>query len=261
MQAFLEAVRFLTQIPVPWLPAMSDDYETKIARSVGWFPAVGLLVGLIGLAAGCVAGLFWPGAPLVRALFVSIAFGVVTAGLHLDGLSDTFDATLSWRPRERMLEIMKDSRIGAMGALALIAVFLLKVTLLAAAGEQWWHAALLAPMLGRWADSFGIFFFPAAKEGGLGKTFHHTVRRSDFVVGTVFVWFVLIGLAAWPGPYAIHQALRGVVALLLVLVAAAYFCRAWVQQLGGLTGDTYGALNEIGEVVALAALSATPLAF
>ena len=257
LKSFFEAIRFLTLVPIPWLKATSDDFEQTIADCMAWFPAVGLLVGLMGCAAGFVAGFFWPQSPLVRALAVVIVTAIGTAGLHLDGLSDTFDATMSWRSRERMLEIMKDSRIGAMGSLALIAVFLLKVAFLAAAGEGWWRGALLAPMLGRWADIYGIFFYPAAREGGLGKTFHDKVKKRDFGWGSLFVFVVLMGLAFLPGTQPITQnAVRSLLALALVFSVAVYLCRKWVKQLGGLTGDTYGALNEIGETVALAAMSA-----
>ncbi len=255
MKSFFEAIRFLTLIPIPWLRSTSEDFEQTIANCMAWFPAVGLLVGLMGCAAGFVANYFWPQSALIRALAVVIVTAIATAGLHLDGLSDTFDATMSWRSRERMLEIMKDSRIGAMGSLALIAVFLLKVGFLAAAGEGWWRAALLAPMLGRWADIYGIFFYPAAREGGLGKTFHDKVKKRDFAWGSLFV-LVVMALVAVFGTQPAQNGLRSLVALGLVFVATVYLCRKWVKQLGGLTGDTYGALNEIGEGVALAAMSA-----
>jgi adenosylcobinamide-GDP ribazoletransferase len=256
-QDFFEAIRFLTLIPVPsfpWLKSTSEDFEQTIANCMAWFPAVGLLVGLMGCAAGVVAGFFWPQSALVRALAVVIVTSIVTGGLHLDGLSDTFDATMSWRSRERMLEIMKDSRIGAMGSLALIAVLLLKVGFLAAAGERWWQAALLAPMLGRWADIYGIFFYPAAREGGLGKTFHDKVKRRDFVWGSAFV-VLAMGLVAVFGAQPVQALTHSFMAWALAFAAAVYLCRKWVQQLGGLTGDTYGALSEMGEAVVLGAMS------
>lgn len=236
-----EALRFLTVLPVPGLPPMQG---ATIARSIPWFPAVGLVLGLLLLPVGWLAGLLW-GAP-VQAVLLVVCWGALTAGLHLDGLSDTFDAVMSWRPRERKLEIMKDSRIGAMGAIALIAVLLLKVAFLAQAGDQWWVAVLLAPLWGRWADVYGIVWFPAAREGGLGRTFHAQVRRRDFYLTTLatsVAAFLLGGVA-------------GLLAGLLVWGMAWLVARWWTRDLGGLTGDTYGALCELGEVVALAALTA-----
>jgi len=258
--ALLEAIRFLTLIPLPFMPATTgEDYEKTIARSMAWFPAVGVLIGATGCAAGLVAGALWN--DLARAVAAVVVIGLVTSGLHLDGLSDTFDAMMSWRPRERKLEIMKDSRIGAMGALALIAVILLKVAFVTAAGDSWWRAILLATALGRWADLYGIFFFPAAREGGLGRNFRNFTRRSDLAFATGQMVVIVAGVciaglapAAWP-----LALLRGGVACGLVLLTAHVVFTRWTRELGGLTGDTYGAMCEIAEVVTLAAISARPL--
>ncbi len=236
-----EAIRFLTALPVPGLPPMT---EAGIVRSMAAFPIVGLVIGAGGAAVGFVAGWLW-GEPL-RAVAIVIAFMLLTLGLHLDGIADTCDAVFSWRPRERKLEIMKDSRIGTMGALGLLAIVALKIGGLVTLGEHWWMGTLLAPMWGRWADIYGIFFFPAAREGGMGRTFHDQVRRLDFVIATISAlvigvvlslpWGALVVLAVWP---VIH------------LLAG-----RMVASLGGLTGDTYGALAEVGEVVTLLTLAA-----
>ncbi|MFV9506082.1 MAG: adenosylcobinamide-GDP ribazoletransferase [Oscillochloridaceae bacterium umkhey_bin13] len=236
-----EALRFLTIIPLPGLPPMN---ERSMVRAIPWFPTAGLLIGAILVGLGAAAGMFW--GDLVRAVLLVVVWGVITGGLHLDGLSDTFDAVMSWRPRERKLEIMKDSRIGAMGALALIAVLLLKVALLTEAGAYWWQAILLAPILGRWADLYGIYWFPAAAEGGLGRTFHDQVQRRDFWLATLGTLAVALIVAGIPG----------LLAWLSVGLGAYLLAWWWTRDLGGLTGDTYGALCEIGEVLALASLIA-----
>jgi adenosylcobinamide-GDP ribazoletransferase len=240
VNALLEAIRFLTILPVPGQPA-SD--ERGITAAIPWFPAVGLLIGLLLLPVGWLAGWLW--GDLVRAVLLVVAWGIVTGGLHLDGLSDTFDAVMSWRSRERKLEIMKDSRVGAMGALALIAVLLLKVAWLHAAGDGWWLALLLAPVWGRWADMYGIYRFPAARAGGLGRTFHAQVRQHDVVLSTLAVVLLSALVGQW------HGLLAGV----LVWGGTHLLARWWTRDLGGLTGDTYGALCELGETVALAALA------
>ena len=236
-----EALRFLTLIPIGGLPPMSN---TTIGKAVPFFPAVGLIIGALLLPVYGVAGWLW--GPFVAATLVVVVWGILTGGLHLDGLSDTFDAVMSWRPRERKLEIMKDSRIGAMGAMALVAVLLLKVAFLAAAGNHWWQALLLAPMLGRWADIYGIVGFPPAREGGLGRTFQDDVRPSDFVIATI-----VISLAA-----LLIAGLHGLIAVTLVWLVTHIIARWWTRDLGGLTGDTYGALCEIAEVVVLATIAA-----
>ncbi|CAN5678406.1 adenosylcobinamide-GDP ribazoletransferase [soil metagenome] len=241
LQPLGEAVRFLTAFPVPGLPPMK---EATVARAMVAFPVVGFLIGACGAGAGLVAGWLF-GEPL-RAVAVVVAWMVVTWGLHLDGLADSADALFSWRSRERKLEIMKDSRIGTMGSLALISSVLLKVGALYALGPLWWVGALLAPMWGRWSDIYGIFFFPAAREGGMGRNFNDQVRKRDFVFASISA--ILIGGLLLP-PWG---ALVGIIAL-----AVAHLLARWmVGVLGGLTGDTYGALSEVGEIVVLLSLAA-----
>jgi adenosylcobinamide-GDP ribazoletransferase len=235
-----EALRFLTILPIPGLPVMS---EASIGRAIAFFPLAGAVIGALLAGLGLVAGALWEAS--VRPVVLVVAWGVITAGLHLDGLSDTFDAVMSWRPRERKLEIMKDSRIGAMGALALIALLALKATWLGAAGDGWLRAVWLAPILGRWADIYGIFWFPPAREGGMGRSFQSQVRSADFIFATAAAILLAVALGG----------VRGLVALALAWLASQLLAMWWTRDLGGLTGDTYGALCEIAEVVTLATLA------
>lgn len=250
LAALLEAIRFLTILPVPWQPASPaspaspTEAERQIAVAIPWFPIVGLLIGGLLLPVGGLAGGLWN--ETVRAVLLVVVWGVLTGGLHLDGLSDTFDGVMSWRPRERKLEIMKDSHIGAMGVLALVAVLLLKVAWVQASGHAWWQAVLLAPLWGRWATISAIVWFPPAREGGLGRGFRDEVRRRDFVLVTLVALLVA----------ALVGGLTGVLAGLFVWGITHLLARWWVRTLGGLTGDTYGALCEVGEVAALAVLAA-----
>jgi adenosylcobinamide-GDP ribazoletransferase len=239
-----EALRFLTLLPVPGLPAMT---EAGIVRAIPWFPLAGALIGALLLPIGWLGETVWGAG--VRAALLVAAGGIITGGLHLDGLSDTFDAVMSWRPPEHKLEIMRDSRIGAMGALALVAVLLLKYAFLAAAGADWWRGVVLAPLWGRGADINGLLFLPAARAGGLGRIFHEQVRRSDFRLAS----------AAAAGIALIVAGPRGLLAGLLVWGCSHLLARWWTRDLGGLTGDTYGALCEIGEVIALAVFTITCL--
>jgi adenosylcobinamide-GDP ribazoletransferase len=236
------ATRFLTTFPLPWPAATQHD---GIARALPFFPLVGAMIGMALLGIGSVAGLFWP--PLAQAALIVVAWGILTGGLHLDGVSDTFDALMSWRPRERKLEIMKDSRIGAMGALALLAVLLLKVTLLASAGEIWWCAVLSTPILGRWAMISAIARFPPARADGLGSSVQGRLPTAHLVVVSSAVALAVAGIAG----------VAGLCGFLLAGVGAHILGRWWTHELGGLTGDTYGAICELTEVIALATLTAT----
>ncbi len=257
MIALLEAIRFLTLIPIPFgLPKDRSDYERNIAQSMRWFPIVGALIGGAGALAAWASGWFWP--TPVGAVFAVTAMAMLTGGLHLDGLADTFDALLSWRSRERKLEIMKDSRIGTMGALALFAVLMLKIALIAALPQaRVWIALPIACAIGRWADLYGVFFFPAASEGGLGANYHRHTRRVDFWAATLLL-LLLCGAAFVLLPDG-ELIARIALAAAGALVASHLIFARWTRTLGGLTGDTYGAINEIVEVIALAVMAAGAL--
>jgi adenosylcobinamide-GDP ribazoletransferase len=237
-----EALRFLTIIPVPGLP---PTIEETVPCAIRYFPIAGLAIGALLAAIGWIAGAFWN--ETVRAVLLVVAWGVMTAGLHLDGLSDTFDGVMSWRSRERKLEIMRDSRIGVMGALALAAALGLKGVFLAGAGHDWIMAVALAPVLGRWADVYGIMRFPPAREGGLGRTFQSHLRPGDFLIATGTALILALALGG----------MHGLIALALVWLVTHLLGRWWTRDLGGLTGDTYGALCEIAEVVTLATMTAS----
>ncbi len=237
------AVRFLTLVPVP---GSSDAATHDVTGALYLFPLVGLFIGALSVGSGFAAYYLF-GAP-VHAVAAVAATSIVTAGFHLDGLADTCDALFSWRTRERKLEIMKDSRIGAMGAVALVLVIALKITALLALGEQWWIGALLSPVFGRWAEIYGIARFPAAKNEGLASD----VQTSD-PSGHLPPASGLTVVAATPLLY------YGEWYLLLTAFGAAFLVIHWfadaiTESLGGLTGDVYGAMSEIGEVVALLAI-------
>jgi adenosylcobinamide-GDP ribazoletransferase len=215
-----------------------------MARSTAAFPLVGLLIGGLGAAAGALA--LWVWGPPLHLLCVVLAWTLLSGALHLDGLADSCDALFSWQPRERKLEIMKDSRIGTMGALALVLVLLLKLAALHHLGSQWWLGALLAPLWGRWADVYGLFFFPPARQEGLGRAFGAQVRFADFLAATLSA-LLCSALFTFPG---------GVLLGLAVWGLTHFLARRMVRSLGGLTGDAYGALCECGEVIALLCLAA-----
>ncbi len=243
MQPLTTAVRFLTLLPWPISPATSTAQD--VTRAIAWFPVAGLIIGLLLLPVGWLTGTVWDAG--VRAVGIVIVWGIITAGLHLDGLSDTFDAVMSWRPRERKLAIMRDSQVGVMGVLAVVAVLLFKFVWLQTSDDNWWRAVILAPVWGRWAQVYGLHWFPSARNDGLGHAFQsQTGGQRSFFAATAAALLITISVAP----------LYGIVAGLLVWGSVLLLAYWWNRVLGGLTGDTYGALCEISEVVVLATLAA-----
>lgn len=235
MKGFRAALGFLTL-----LPAGGGSLEGALA----WFPLAGLLLGAAAAGAWLLAAWAW-GSPLLAGLAAVAAGTVLSGALHLDGLADTCDAACSWRSRERKLEIMRDSRIGTMGALGLAFDLLARVGALTALGSWAPWGVLLAPVWGRWSALYALVWFPPARPDGLGRAFREAGRRRDFPLATATAllagglllppWGVAAGLAAW---IPVHLAARSL-----------------ARDLGGQTGDTCGALSETAEVAFLLILT------
>jgi len=181
---FLAAVRFLTILPIPGKRGCATS---EMAGSALFFPIVGLLIG--GVAAGAVfllAGVF---PPWLVAVLVVVLLGAVSGAFHLDGLADTADAFMSSRPKDQMLDIMKDSRIGVMGLAAVIWVFAAKVAALASLEPDLLiRASLLAPLAGRCAMVLALAILPSARPGGLGEIFCKGTRPVHAVFAAVVLF-------------------------------------------------------------------------
>jgi cobalamin 5'-phosphate synthase/cobalamin synthase len=240
------ALSFLTRIPVGRLEY--EDFWARLGKEAGLFPLVGAIVGAAGLLAARLTGLLW--GPPVSALAVVLVSVWLTNAFHLDGLMDSADGLLSHRSRERMLEIMKDSRVGAMGAIAGALDLLARFALVLALPEAWRVPALItAPMLGRMAIPLVARLFPKAGSG-LGAGWAASVGPVQ--IGTALLIGIggSVGLGAFWGP-ALAGALRGLAVSIVVVLVTTGLARRWSGVLGGLTGDIYGALAEIGEITAL----------
>lgn len=236
------AFRFLTVVPVPGREA---EGAGALGRAAWWFPLVGLGLGLVLAVADRV--LAWVFPPLLGALLVVSLWKVLTGGIHLDGLADCLDG-LAGRDVPQRLAIMRDSRIGAYGALGLVAVFLASLVALAEL-PPWLRPAVLvlAPVTGRIAPLLAGAFLPAATPlGGLGGAF---VASLSPAAGPVLAAGALALAGALLGIWAMAAAIAG---LGLALLGSALVAR----RLGGITGDGLGASVELGELGVLLAAAA-----
>lgn len=234
MRGLLVAIGFLTRIPVPH--AVFGDADARV-RSLPWYPLVGLLIGgLLYLLAWAIHG--WP--PLLSAAVILAAWVALTGALHLDGLADSADAWVGGiGDRARALAIMKDPNCGPMGVVALVLTLLLKFAALASAPA--WPGLLLAPLLARAALVAAFLFVPYVRAGGLGEG----LAGSSRTINVVVLMLVAAGCAC--------AGLRGIAALLVAIALFALWRRACLRRLGGMTGDTCGALAELTEAAVLLA--------
>lgn len=216
-----------------------------LARSMFWFPWVGLILGLGFFACfGILAVLpfFLPVAVAVLLVVTVLA----TRGLHLDGLADTVDGLGGGKTPKERLAIMKDSHLGAFGAMSLVLVLLLKFALLVTC---WWKveptSLILYPVLSRWGMVFLAYLSPYARaEGGLGEAMTTGVSGRVTLGATISALVLAAALARLTG--LLLLALSGVVVWLISI----YF----KKKLGGITGDVLGAANEVLEIMVLGGL-------
>jgi len=235
IKTFLIALQFLTTITIS--RRFFVDFQ-ELTASLAYFPAIGLILG--GLLAGLdqLLSLFWPSS--IRAVLETISLIILTRGLHLDGLADTLDALGSNASRENALQIMKDSRIGAFGAMALVMCLLLKTKGLEVISEKGlWQAMVLTPALSRWGlhvlASFSIY---ARREGGLGAAFVGRPTRATLPWAALTAGIASLLLCEWKGLYLF------VGTTLFSWLMSRYF----QKRLGGVTGDVLGAHLEWTEM-------------
>ena len=244
MNGLRSALAFLTILPV------APQGPGGLATARGWFPLVGLLVGVI--LAGIDLLLHWgyplfnddyngfP--PLLSAAILAVTLVALTRALHLDGFMDCCDALLGGFTRERRLEILRDSHVGAFavaGAACLLLVKVAALVSLPSAGRVW--LLLVFPCLSRWAMLVALELFSYVRREGIGVPFQRQGGRWQLLVGFLVALAVVV---AFSGPAGL--------ALMAGATAVALGLGAWASRLlGGVTGDVYGAVNESAEAVTL----------
>ncbi len=237
MTEFWLALSFLTTIPAPAIPFV----EGGLGRSAKWFPLVGLIIGSILTGSHWLLGLVLPGS--VTAVLIVALWAWLTGGLHLDGLADCGDGLLAAANRERRLEILQDSRIGAFGAILLVLFLMAKVTAVATLSAPA-VGLILAPTLARWFLLIAARQ-PSARPGGMGDSFAASLTPKTFAFAVILpVLLVVVG--GWRGG-------QTVLAVLLALIVTFAILGMARSRLGGVTGDVFGLVVEMTELAVLLA--------
>jgi adenosylcobinamide-GDP ribazoletransferase len=242
VSSLVAALRFLTRIPIPG----PDTRPGDLSRAVAWFPLVGALVGLATAAVQALALGLWP-APVAAVL--AVAFGLLlTGGFHEDGASDAADGLGGGQTRDRVVEIMRDSRIGAYGAMALWAVLSFRWAALVALDRRALIALPLAMAWGRWSIAVTLTVLPPASKG-LASQVHQGMGKLPLVCATVLVGLLTLAARAlgW------HQLWQPAAAAGIAGLAWILYLR---QRMGGQTGDLLGAGNQVVETAVLLVLMA-----
>ncbi len=258
LRHYLLALQFFTRVPVTGRLARWVGFSPQMLRaSAAHFPGIGWLVGGMGAAVFVLAQAGLPGAvgALVAALLSTVATVLLTGAFHEDGLADVADGLGGSADRARALEIMKDSRIGAFGAMALVLALGLKVALLALLAGQGVEVAacalVSAHVLSRLAPLFLIRWLPYVGDSGgsKAKPLADAIGTGALVTGVL--WSIPAGL-----PVLLAQGPARVLAMVLACtVAAAFMARLFRRRLQGFTGDGLGATQQVCELAIYLALA------
>ena len=234
MISLLTAFQFLTSFPALIRRTFTAQ---ELGRAVGYFPIVGLVLGglLYGLGSGLRLVFPFP----VVSIFILAAWLLFTRALHFDGFLDTCDGLFGGFTPERRLEIMRDSRVGAFGVAGGGLLLLAKYAALASLPHL--SGLLLAPVMGRWVLSIAIFAYPYAHEEGMGRDMKDNVGWQQVILATVVTMLAACFFTGWVG--LLVFAMAGII----LWLGAGFILR----RIPGLTGDSYGALCELTELMVL----------
>ena len=238
--SFPAALQFLTSIPLPGRREVSPE---ELGRSTAYFPVIGLIIGIILAGLNWLLNLILPPA-VVNALLI-VVLVAITGALHLDGFVDTCDGMAGHKTVEDRWWVMHDSRAGAFGIIGVVLLLLVKYVSLSSIPETFMMPTLLfMPVVSRWAMVYAVFAYPYARPSGLGTAFKQNTRWPQFTAATLIS--LVVASALFP-----FFSIMGLLLICGIWIITVLFSVYLKRKFAGLTGDTYGAINEVAEVMAL----------
>ena len=244
IHGFITALQFLTIFTVR---KEREVDENDLARSMVYFPFVGFVIGLVLVYAD--RALLWVFPDTVSNIFLIILSVAITRALHIDGLADSVDGIMGGRDQESRLAIMRDSRIGTAGVLSIVFVLMIKYACLNTLFSDYKTAALLtAPAFSRWSQMLMMFQAGYGRDDGMGKAFVGHVRLGGLIAASV----ITVGLSGFViYQYDTRTAILAI-GIPLAVGLLTFFWRLFVvRKVGGVTGDTVGAVSEVNEALTL----------
>ena len=248
---FISILQFLTRISIK----KDIGYDPLMERGIVYFPVVGAIIGLLLFVGFRVFNWIFSGIDNIYLLatLILILELIITGGLHMDGFGDTFDGFFSYRSKDRILEIMKDPRLGTNGLLAIVALVVLKIVAMATLIDYNMAVYLIfMPIVGRLAGVFLTYKTRPARENGMGNMFIGKCSTSALVLASLFTALSAIAieyLIGFKTYIFIYLYLIG--SMVLIFVLSRLLIGLSYRRIDGITGDLLGCVIEISEVAFL----------
>lgn len=246
MKRFISILQFMTRIPIN----IDTGFDEEFHKTITYFPLVGLVLGVLIYIIGLVSGIFFDS--FITSIIVTLALVILTGGLHIDGLGDTFDAIYSYRDKERMLEIMKDSRLGTNSLLAIIFLILLKIGFIySIINNNLLWTVIFMPVVARLGVIVMMYKTVTPRENGMGNLFIGKASTSMFTIAILYTIILMIGISKLIFLASTFEAMMLISMIIILFVFNNLFKKHIYIKIDGVTGDILGCTIELGELIYL----------
>lgn len=244
MKRFISILQFVTRIPINIDVGFDDEFH----KTITYFPLVGFVLGILLFIIGTVSNILFD--PFITSILVTLGSVILTGGLHIDGLGDTFDAIYSYRDKEKMLEIMKDSRLGTNSLLAIVFLILLKIGFIySLINNNLMWTVIFMPVIGRLGVIRLTYKTVTPREKGMGNLFIGKATTSMFLTAILYTMALIILVAKFV--FKSSMTLPILASIIVVILFNQLFKNHIYKKIDGVTGDILGCSIELGEVIYL----------
>ena len=246
MKRFISILQFMTRIPIN----IDTGFDEEFHKTITYFPLVGLVLGVLIYIIGLVSGIFFDS--FITSIIVTLALVILTGGLHIDGLGDTFDAIYSYRDKERMLEIMKDSRLGTNSLLAIMFLILLKIGFIySIINNNLLWTVIFMPVVARLGVIVMMYKTVTPRENGMGNLLIGKASTSMFTIAILYTIILMIGISKLIFLASTFEAMMLISTIIILFIFNNLFKKHIYIKIDGVTGDILGCTIELGELIYL----------
>lgn len=246
MKRFILILQFLTRIPIN----INLGFDEEFHKSITYFPLVGFVLGTLLYLIGIISNLLFD--PFLSSIIITLSLVILTGGLHIDGLGDTFDAIYSYRNKEKMLEIMKDSRLGTNSLLAIVFLLLLKIAFIYSIINQgllW--LIIFMPIIGRLGVILLMYKTVSPRENGMGNLFIGKASTLMLLIATLYTILICVILPKFVFLSSSIITIKVLIIIIVVFLFNYIFKKHIYSKIDGITGDILGCSIELGELIYL----------